>query len=186
MVLERTVGKGSMVLLAETYLLSNEALRNDRSPGFLAWLQGTGRQALFDEFHLGVQDEPGMISLIGKHRLVPMVAALLILAALYVWKGLIPFAGSAAPIEGHLDGETRDNFSGLVNLLKRNIGKGDLLATCFREWSRSFSREMGRSPELAAKLQALVNDQAAEPVGRRDPVAVYRKMTELLGEMRLK
>lgn len=185
-VLERGIGKGSIVLLAESYLLSNEALRNDRCPALLAWLQGTGRTALFDESHLGVYDNPGVMSLIRKHRMVPFLLALMALAALYVWKSAVPFCGTAAPQEEKPDTGGRDNFSGLVNLLRRNIAPGELLNACFREWSRSFSREIRRSPNLAGQLQAIMDEETARPAGKGSPIAVYGKLTRLLSDFRMK
>jgi hypothetical protein len=184
-VLERAVGKGSIVLLAESYLLSNEALRNDRCPGLLAWLQGAGHSALFDESHLGVYDNPGVMELIKKHRLVPFVLALMALAALYVWKSAVPFVAMAAPETEQREFGVRDNFSGLVNLLRRNIAQGELLNTCFREWSRSFSREFRNNPALGEQVRAIVSDEAARPVGKRDPLARYREIARILEKKRL-
>ena len=182
-VLERTVGKGSIVLLPDPYLLSNEALRSDRSPGLLAWLQGSSRTALFDEAHLGVYDSPGVMTLIKKHRLVPFLAALLALAALYLWKSAVPFRIAAADQRSQETGG-RDDFSGLVNLLRRNIAPGELLGTCLGEWFKSFSREVKHSPDLARQLQTIGDTEKAQPAGKRDPVAVYRKVAGLLAGFR--
>ena len=179
-VLERAVGKGSILLLAESYLLSNEALRNDRCPGLLAWLQGAGRTALFDESHLGVYDNPGVMALIKKHRLVPFLLALMALAALYVWKSAVPFVAMAAPEKEQAEFGVRDNFSGLVNLLRRNIASGELLNACFREWSRSFSREFRNNPALGEQVRAIVSDEAARSAGKRNPLARYREIARIL------
>jgi len=184
-ILERTVGKGNIVLLAESSLLSNEALRNDRCPGLLAWLQGAGRSALFDESHLGVYEDPGVMALIKKHRLVPFLLALMALAALYVWKSAVPFVAKAAPEKEQSEVGVRDNFSGLVNLLRRNITPGELLNACFREWSRSFSREFKDNPALGDQVRAIVSDEAARPVGKRDPLARYREIGRILEKERL-
>ncbi len=183
-VLERRVGNGSIVLLAESYLLSNEALRKDRCAGFLAWLQGAGRTALFDESHLGVSDEPGVMALVKKHRLVPFLMALLALAALYVWKSAVPFAVAPSPENGGTDGGGRDNFSGLVNLLRRNIPPAGLLDACFREWRRSFSRELKGNPGLDGQVRAIVAGEAARPAAKRDPLARYREIARLIEKKR--
>jgi hypothetical protein len=184
-VLERTVGKGSLVLLADPYLFSNEALRKDRSPGLFAWLQGESPRALFDESHLGVYENSGVTALIKKLHLVPFVLALLALAALHLWKSAVPF--SAAPAEqGEPEGELRDNFSGLVNLLRRNIAPGELLNTCLGQWLKSFSREAGNAPGLIARLQKALDDEKARPAGKRDPVALYKTMAGLLSGFRMR
>jgi hypothetical protein len=80
----------------------------------------------------------------------------------------------------------RDNFSGLVNLLRRNIAPGYLLNTCFHEWSKSFSREIECSPDLTKQLQSALNDESAKPGGKRDPVALYKKMVVLLSGFRMR
>lgn len=184
-VLERGIGKGSLVLMADSYLLSNEAMRKDRFPVLLAWLQGANRAALFDESHLGVMDNPGVMSLVRKHRLVPFLIALIALAALYVWKNAVPFVSTPAP-GSHLHEEVlRDNFSGLVNLLRRNIAPGELLNVCFLEWSRSFARELRRSPYLAGQLQTIMADEKTRPTGKQDPLALYRKMADMLSGFRM-
>lgn len=184
LILERSVGKGSIVLLADGYLLSNEALRNDPSAGLLSWLQGTNRQAVFEEAHLGVYEEAGVMGLVRKHRLIPLLWALIALAGLYVWKNGVAFAGFAPSVEPPQKGERRDHFSGLVNLLKRNLNPRELPGTCLEEWLKSFSREMKVSPDLPGKLRALVAQETARPAGRRDPVAVYGKMAVLLTNFR--
>jgi hypothetical protein len=179
-VLERRIGKGSIVLLADAYLLSNEAMRSDRFPALLAWLQGTNRAALFDESHLGVMDNPGVMSLIRKHRLVPFLVALIALAALYVWKSAVTFVSRPTPDNQLREEVLRDNFSGLVNLLRRNIAPGELLNACYREWSRSFVREIKRSPALEEQVKIIVTNEAARPAGKRDPLARYREIQRRL------
>ena len=111
---------------------------------------------------------------------------LLVVAVLYVWKSAVPFVRVATPAEGSMEGSARDNFSGLVNLLRRNIAPGDLITACFREWSRSFSREVGQSPDLARELQAVVDGETARPAGKRNPLEAYRKMAGLLSGFRMK
>lgn len=184
-VLERTVGKGSIVLMVDSYLFSNEAMRNDRNSELLAWLQGTSSKALFDESHLGVYDNPGVMALIKKHRLVPFLLVLLALAALYVWKNAVTFVyATTSPQEQRERG--RDNFSGLINLLRRNIAPSDLLNACFHEWSKSFSHEIECSPDLTRQLQSALNDESAKLGGKRDPVALYKKMVVLLSGFRMR
>ena len=169
--------------MADAYLLSNEAMRNDRHPGLLVWLQGANRAALFDESHLGVYDNPGVMALIRKHRLVPFLIALTALAALYVWKSAVSFVVISVPVKQHED-TLRDNFSGLVNLLRRNIAQADLLDVCFREWSKSFSRENLHNPAIEKQVKSIVSDEAARPSGKRDPLARYREIARVLAGQR--
>jgi len=68
-VVEKNTEKGSIVFLADSYVLSNEAMRNERHPEFLAWLMGSSLNAVFDEFHLGIQENTGVAGLARKYRL---------------------------------------------------------------------------------------------------------------------
>lgn len=185
-VLERSFGKGSIVLMADSYLLSNEAMRNDRQAGLLAWLQGTHQAALFDESHLGVFDNPGVMALVRKHHLLPFLAALMTLALLHLWKSVIPFATPPFPENDPRKEGGRDNFSGLVNLLRRNIVPADLLDSCYREWLKSFARESGQQPELGERIRAVMKRESAKPAQKRDPVAAYREISGILSNLRLR
>src|SRR6185295_18194593 len=79
-VIERTMGSGSIVLCADSFHFSNEALRREREPELLAWFIGPAREIVFDETHLGVQEAPGVATLARKYRLGSVFVALLILA----------------------------------------------------------------------------------------------------------
>jgi hypothetical protein len=73
-----------------------------------------------------------------------------------------------------------------VNLLRRNIAPGELLDACYREWSKSFSREIKHAPDLARQLQTIMAEAKNRPTGKQDPVALYRRMAGLLSGFRLK
>jgi len=56
--IERKFGSGSLVFSADSFFVSNEALRSERHPKLLAWLGGPNTTVLFDETHLGVLRYP--------------------------------------------------------------------------------------------------------------------------------
>jgi hypothetical protein len=90
-VVERRLGAGSIVLAADPFFLSNEALRTQRAPALLGHFFSGPRTIIFDEEHLGVREEPGIANLAGKYRLHGAIATLALLAALYVWMNAVPF-----------------------------------------------------------------------------------------------
>ena len=50
---------GELILVGDSYFLSNEGLRNEPSPALLAALGGGGRRVIFDESHLNItRSEP--------------------------------------------------------------------------------------------------------------------------------
>jgi hypothetical protein len=67
-VVERQVGRGTIVMASDSYFLSNEALQRDRHADLLAWLVGSGTQVVFDEAHLGIVEKPGVATLMRKYR----------------------------------------------------------------------------------------------------------------------
>ena len=183
-VIERRIGKGSIVLLGDCYPLSNEALRGEPDASLLVWIIGDNRSMLFDEFHLGVGDPPGVGTLVRRYRMESFLAGLLILALLYIWKNSVPFL-RVLPVEASgARAGGKDNFSGLVNLLRRAVSRDKLLDVCFQEWRRSFSREYREQPEKLAQVEALLKREAALPARQRDVAAAYRSISGLLAKKR--
>lgn len=178
-IVERPLGRGTVVLAADTYFLSNEAMLRDREPALLAWLVGPSRRVVFDEYHLGVGEEHGVATLARKYRLGGLAAVLVALGLLYLWRNAVAFL----PPDGGEEGagvtggiETRD---GIISLLRRNIPAARLPAVCLEEWERT----RPRSPALdarAERMRKLV--EAGSAAGPRDPVALYRSLCELWNE----
>jgi len=183
--IERKWGKGTIVLCADSYLLSNEAMRDERVPDLLAWLVGDHRTVVFDETHLGVQEQPGVMTLARKYGLHGFFAGLLVLAALYIWKRAVPFLPARdGPSGGPSDdlAAGRDSAAGLVNLLRRTIPARDVLGVCVEEWKKSFARRRPRIETELAEMRALVSAEAAKPVTQRNPVPCYQQICKRLKE----
>ncbi|MEO5961635.1 MAG: DUF4350 domain-containing protein, partial [Opitutaceae bacterium] len=66
---ERSRGKGSIVLAADSYFLSNEALQQNRPTALLAWIVGPNAHVVFDEAHLGMVAQPGVAALARRYGL---------------------------------------------------------------------------------------------------------------------
>jgi hypothetical protein len=180
---ERRWGDGAIVLCADSYPFSNEALRDDRQSALLAWCLGAARAVVFDETHLGAREEPGVATLARKYRLHGFLASLLVLAALFVWQSMLPFppAEERAPSTGPADAVTgRDAAAGFVNLLRRNIRPADLLAVCLDQWNAHVARMRRPSQARLEAMQSLIDAQNALEPRQRDPVATYRQFCEIL------
>ena len=179
-VMERQFGPGSVVLATDSFLFSNEALAKDRHADLLAWLIGANKNVVFDEAHLGLTETSGVTALMWKYRLHALLAGLLLLAGLFIWKNstsLVP-PRAAEKTESFVAG--KDAASGFVNLLRRSLAPRDLLATCFAEWKKSGATGGTVS---AARRQAAENIFAAEsalPEKQRNALAAYQKISEAL------
>lgn len=180
-VIERPLGRGTMVLLADSYYFSNEALLVDRQSALLAWLVGPNRQVLFDETHLGVQEDPGVVTLARQYRLHGLALALLILALLFVWKNAATFLPPAEEQLAQERGELvrgKDAAAGFVNLLRRNLRPADLLPLCVAEWKKSCGQ--GVPAARLQQMQEAIDAENARPPKERNPVATYRKFCQIL------
>jgi hypothetical protein len=160
---ERTFGAGSIVLLADSYPLSNEGLREERNAKLIAGIIGPARRILFDENHFGVVETGSVTKLMRKYRLEGAVAVVALVTALFLWRSVSSFLPprqirSAEAVAG------RDSLEGLSNLLRRGVSEKMLLDTCYAEWARSAPRE---------SRAALVEAEIAR-TGKRNPVEAYR------------
>ncbi|HTI97266.1 MAG TPA: DUF4350 domain-containing protein [Dongiaceae bacterium] len=184
--LERHFGKGSVVLVADSYPLSNEALHDAREPQLLAWLLGGGRTAIFDEAHLGVVTEPGVATLMRRYRLHGLMLSLVVLALLFIWKN------SVSLVPPYVNPETaggpvvtgRDSAAGYVNLLRRSIAPADLFNTCLAEWQKTGGSRLGLSATQQEAITRVVQEESLKPARERNPVAAYRAISEILQHRR--
>jgi hypothetical protein len=178
-IIERRYGQGSIVLITENFLLSNEAMRDSRHPELISWLVGPGHTVIFDETHLGVAEESGIISLIRRFGLLPFAGSLLLLALLYLWRSSLPLIPSDKTVTDQSVVAAGNHFSGLVNLLRRSINQKDLLKTCWQEWQKSAAVEIRKHPGLSEEMRQLTLDNS-------NPVAQYNRISRLRTERKLR
>ncbi|MEN9575026.1 MAG: hypothetical protein RL514_2881 [Verrucomicrobiota bacterium] len=184
-VVERSFGKGTLVLCADAYPFSNEALRRDRQSALLAWAIGANHRVVFDETHLGLHNDPGVAALARRYRLHGFFGALFVLALLFVWQSTSPFI-PPHPDDG-LDGradlvEGKDSASGFVNLLRRGIPASDVLAVCFAEWKKSFSHAQSHLRPRRERMEQVLQSETARPARERQPVAAYQALSRIYTE----
>jgi len=170
-IVKRDFSGGTLVLVSDSFPLSNQGLLDDSQAALIAQLIGPAKRVLFDENQFGVSETGSVAVLIRKYRLETAIGMLLAIAGLFIWHSassfLPPREGTrAAPVSG------RDLHEGLAALLRRNIPLGQLLATCLKEWSRS-ARQRGRADLVQAEIQQWTG---------RDPAAGYRAICRVLTE----
>lgn len=182
-IIERKFGRGSIVFVADSYLLSNEALRKQPSPRLLLWLAGDlptsltaksahkTREIVFEESHLGVKEDENIATLAWHYHLQLVAASLLLLAALFIWKNassLLP-PHEDEPRSAQVKG--LDSASGFVNLLRRSIPAAKLPAVCVAEWKKSFGNRFS-----AKKLREIEAAAAAN----QDPEKANEIITNII------
>jgi hypothetical protein len=177
--IERSYGKGSIVLSSDSFFLSNEAMRSKRYPQLLSWLCGPHRKIVFDETHLGVSKIPGIATLLRKYGLAPFFISLIVLFLLAVWKQaarLVPVYEEEEKASGD---PGKDAFTGFTNLLRRNISPDSILSACLEEWKRSFTHGRQNRSALLPRIQEVIAADRALPKRNRDPAQAYREISGL-------
>jgi hypothetical protein len=170
-IVERDFSGGTLVLVSDSFPLSNQGLLDDSKAPLIAQLIGPAKRVLFDENQFGVSEVGSVAVLIRKYRLETAIGMLLAIGGLFIWHSTSSFLPPredtrAAPVSG------RDLHEGLAALLRRNIPLGQLLAACAKEWIRSASQR-GRADLVQAEIQLWTG---------RDPAAGYRAICRVLTE----
>jgi hypothetical protein len=165
--IERQSGAGSIVLVPDSFPLSNQGLRDARDAQFIASIAGSAHRIVFDENHFGVVETGSVVKLMRQYRLEGAIAVLAIVAGLFLWRS----ASSLLPArQTHVSGVVagRESIDGLSALLHRGVSEKDLIDTCFAEWTKSARRDQGRVEQEIAR--------------KRDPVEAYRAVSKILTE----
>ena len=185
-IIERAFGAGSLILCADSFPFSNEALRKDRQTAWLSWLLGASRRVAFDETHLSVEEHPGVATLARRYRLHGLFAGLGVLALLFLWKNATslvpPHDEDAGELGGALVG--KDSAAAFVNLLRRSIPTSELLSVCFAEWRKSAAHAVVRHGARRAQIETAISAHEASPARTREPVRTYLELSKLLHERR--
>jgi hypothetical protein len=181
--IERRIGRGSLVLSAPTYFLSNEAMMRERQAGLVVWMLGGNKEIIFDEYFHGIALRPGVAALGRRYQLQWMLGFIVIFAGLYVWKNAAFFVPAADKLEtleaagGTFSG--KDSSAGLINLLRRNIPRSEVLQVCFSEWKKS----AGAAQQSKVPLQQIDSIVGAVPgklPDQQKAVEAYNRISELL------
>jgi len=172
-VIERPWGRGSILLASDSYFVSNEALRSERVPRLLASFAGPST-VLFDEQHQGVQEEPNMAGLVRKYRLTGAMAALLVVAGLFVWQHVVRFVPGyeSSASEGDLVAG-QGLAEGFVNLLRRTIAPSEIIGICAAEWRKAFGQKQADVSKF---------NKAWAQTGEMDAVSAYTAVSAALAQ----
>jgi hypothetical protein len=179
LIVERSYGQGSILLCADAYFMSNEALWTERHPRLLHWLMGGHSNLMFDEAHFGIYKQPSVAQYIRRYRFHWFFAALAALALLFVWKSAAYFV--PPPAEDALNGSEvvseKDYTQGLIALLRRNIAGNQILPICAREWIQTFKKSKRIGSQTRVRIRKLAGSGATELKSSKDPVAEYREVS---------
>jgi hypothetical protein len=182
--IERKLGRGTLVISADSYLFSNQAMRQERHADLLSWMIGKNNRVIFDETHLGVIEEHGIATLIRKYRLQGLLAGLVLLAGLFVWGNASSFIPSREQRVTEVDENPtdRDDASGFTNLLRRNIPSSQLLGICLEEWRKTVGHSGKISSSDLDRIQQVITNQQSLPAKEQSPLTAYNTIRQILAE----
>ena len=179
LIVERAYGNGSILLCADTFFMSNEALRSERHPELLVWLIGGNSSIIFDEAHFGIYKNSSVAQLIRRYRFDWVLAALAVLAILFIWKNTTYFVPPSA--DDALNGadvvSEKDYTQGLIALLRRHIAGNQILPVCASEWEQTFKKSERTRAATVERVRGLVQTGSADSKKSRDPVMDYRAIS---------
>jgi len=184
-IIERPFGKGSLVLAADSFFMSNEAMRSERHPQLLTWLLGDSINIVFDETHFGILRHPGVLDLIQRYRFHWFIFAVAVLAILFIWKNSVSFLPPPKKTASQLPKDVisdRDSTEGLISLLRRNIPARRLLQTCAGEWLRSFQPERWFQGDRLRQIKSELQKMETPSPESIDPVAGYRRISKIISK----
>jgi len=181
-VIERPLGKGTVVIATDSYFVSNEALHAGATPPFLVWMLGGKSEIIFDETIHGSTESGGAMKLLRRYRLHGFFWGLLVVVGLWAWRSGSSLAPGSEELEHGLLGAGgrvagQEQGSGLIALLHRSIPREELLDQCL---------EASRQGQVSAWTEAKEKQIAtAVKEHRQDPrrvglVAVYESITAIL------
>ena len=183
-IIERPFGEGSIVLSADSFFVSNEALRSERHPQLLIWLMGSNLKIIFDEAHFGIYKQPGVTNLLRHYRFHWFFAALAVMALLFVWKNAVYFV---PPLKDDVLTGTdvvseKDYTQGLIALLRRNISGSKILQVCGQEWEQTFKKDKHFQAATFERIKSILQTKSPSSKKKADPVDGYRKISRIISE----
>lgn len=172
-IVERPWLGGSLVLVADSWMLSNDALSTRPEAIELAWLIGPHSTVVFDESHLGIEESGSIAGLIRRYRLHGVVAALIVLAILYVWSRSVPFLPPRQAVDSASVIAGRSSAAGLTGLIERTVPPDKLIEVCLREWHASPAGRGG-------SLREAVRETITSLPPKSDPVVAYKAIHQTI------
>jgi hypothetical protein len=178
-IIERPMGKGTLVLCADSFFISNEALRSERYPQLLVWLLGGYSRIIFDESHFGIYKHRGVAGLLRNYGFHWFIGALALLALLFVWKNAVYFVPPRVDdISSEADVVSEKDYTqGLIALLRRNISTRKIMQVCGQEWEQTFKEEKRIKSGAVEHMKTILQSGDSSGKKKSNPVADYRKIS---------
>jgi hypothetical protein len=173
-IVERAFAHGSIVLLADSYPLSNEGLAADRNTGLLVWLIDNRGGVMFEETHLGLSEQAGIMTLAQRYGLQGTLVSIVAVLLLFIWKCQYILVPRTKSEQNGLTVPGCGSDQAFLNLLQRVVSQKDLLGVCITTWLKTARPR----PAQLITLEKFRSDPGEE----KSVVERYNQLTTLLNE----
>jgi len=173
-IVERVFGAGSIVLMSDTYPLSNEGLATDRQTEFLIWLINNRAEIVFDEIHLGIAENAGIMTLARRYGLQGALINVVAVLLLFGWRCQYSLIPRRKPDTDELTVSGSGSEQTFLNLLQRSVPEKELLHVCIETWLKS-------AKPTVTQLSTAKSFQSSAHESKR-AVESYNRLTTLLNE----
>lgn len=159
-----SLGDGSLVVCADAYFLSNEAML-EPPVDFIQWITEGKRIIIFDEWSKGVRDNRSIMYLLRKHKLLAFLLSLVATAVLLFWHNSSHVLSKA--VASHESASGQHEASATATLLRKDVPVNRLLQTCRellardkrmlkREWKRFESGTVPKNDDPTIEYNQIV------------------------------
>ncbi|MEX0323873.1 MAG: DUF4350 domain-containing protein [Puniceicoccaceae bacterium] len=159
-----SLGEGSLIVCADAYFLSNEAML-EPPVDFIQWITEGKRIIIFDEWSKGVRDNRSILYLLRKHKLLAFLLSLVATAVLLFWHNSSNVLKKAEA--NHESASGRQETSATATLLRKDVPVNRLLQTCRellardkrmlkREWKRFESGTVPQNDDPTIEYNQIV------------------------------
>ncbi|HOJ33296.1 MAG TPA: hypothetical protein PKY35_07920 [Candidatus Hydrogenedentes bacterium] len=176
---ERSWGDGSIVMVGDTYFVSNEGLWREKYTGLLVWLVDSKRHIVFDEYLKGIRENPGIMTLVKRFRLNGLLVGFAVVFLLWLWQNAMPFVPRYSESEQTeiLEVENMTGQDCLINLVRRGVPPADLMEVCLKEWETT----MG----VSETLRQTVSFAPKKGRGEADVVKHFNRLVQRIAMLEL-
>ena len=183
-IMERKIGKGSLIVCTDSFFLSNEALWRESNPAFLSHLLGDTRRVVFEERTHGVGENDGIMTLARRYGMHGLFIGSIVLFILFIWRNAVSLVPSDQDSDlGHWRGDSvagQGAASGLVSILRRGIKPGQLLEKCFADWEITRPAAARMPADRIEKAREIMAEAKDNKHPLRQIRATYKRLCEAL------
>lgn len=173
---------GQLILIADSYFISNQGLKEEPAPAFLSYLIGKNKTVIIDETHLEVSGITGIMLLIKRYNMQYCLWAILIIGIVFVWKS----RSSLLPPDRQLIEKLQQNIIvgessavSMNNLITRSMNPKDIVMYLHNRIPNLRAYKIA-SPQVKHRINEHFAELQNVAISNSDVIRLYENIGELL------